>query len=525
MIHLESHERQGAHRRPPDAHNAWPRLCKTGSMRHRIRSLVVLVAVAGALAACGAKSPDAGAMPNGSGGTTGAPEAAAPLGSDAAGGGAANADGSPDAGRAECVAATMPSGAPSLSIYLAGVAPNAQATVDGYVFVEHAAPGELDLVGEAGQRITVSLTYPNVALEQLAIGSRLWLSAYVRDYHPNPFASEFSAFSSLRTDKGGPVLLAQMVGMSKIGDDFLGAPLSVSPMCKVQTVLVGQSTPTGIACSSTVERFQIVLSANSTITVNPGTVASGTIGGHVYDMALPAAETTTYSDTTCQPLDWAPSLNLRFDVVTRDWSALVAGQPVFVDQLPACRLGTDQPPFELDVNALNWKAMTSATLESAMTLTSSTADAMTFALPNMGTVTVSGLSGAGRTVLARGRWFSILGPNQYVIRDGQGGRTIAVSMAGRSTEVAGAMSALDVLDLSISFEARCTWLAAGCQDGVASKPLSLYDVIYGDSANHRIPSYGRTTITSGGQTFDAWMAVRPSCSGDPMVRSSFLATQ
>jgi hypothetical protein len=221
------------------------------------------------------------------------------------------------------------------------------------------------------------------------------------------------------------------------------------------------------------------------------------IAGHAYDVALLIAETMTYSDYMCTPTDWAQTLALYFQVMTREWSSLVANLPVMPDKLPACRVQTEQPPpFAVDVSGLRPKM--AGLVESAMTPTGSDAEAVTFTLANdMGTLKVTGLSASGRAVLDRGRWvryWPSYSTSPFAIFDGQGGSLLASADEGFLQVGVWRPGSLDV---TVLVEPRCVL----CQD------WKLYDVVYDDSPNHRVPSHERTVITSGGRTFDAWIGV------------------
>jgi hypothetical protein len=128
-------------------------------------------------------------------------------------------------------------------------------------------------------------------------------------------------------------------------------------------------------------------------------MVSTTIGGVLYDLALSSAEQTTYSESGCQPADWVSSLGLGFCVVARDWSVMVANLPVLATaQLPACRLGVDAAPVVVDVESLDWNAVSSGGFELAMNVTRTDGNVVTFALSSGGTLTAAALSAQGTAV-------------------------------------------------------------------------------------------------------------------------------
>ncbi len=472
------------------------------------RSFAVVVALFAV--ACGGGLD--GAAGSGTGGAT-AGAASGSGGSDAAASGGSGGD--------QCAALAVPSEAHSLSLTFPFEVIAVPTSVDGYVFVEGSAPGELDLVSEAGQRMAIGISPPNAALTGLPIGSRLWFSGYALAEQPVPWVYRRGVHFALRTDERGPLLLAAIEDMLLSGDTLLGIPLDVRSRCTALSVLDQRSPSTGELCTISTEYFEVAISSDPPVTLAPGSVATVAIGGDAYDLALLSGEDKTYPDPSCQPNDSQRALSLQFTLVAEDLAGLLANQPVFAESLPACRMGTDTPPFQLDSASLNWSALSAPPSDSPMSIYGSDADSVTFALPNLGMLTARGLSMQGRAMLERARWFSWVAYSQYVIRDGDGGRVLALESAGALSKLSALAEGVDVLGLQMSAEPRCDWIPAAC----SSQGASLFDVVYADRPGHRVPSQQRTTVTSAAGSYDAWVGVEPSCGLDPFVSAAFLATE
>lgn len=435
-----------------------------------------------------------------------------------------------DAKGAQCVSGTLPAEAPAFGITIresAGASDKlpSQQGLDGYVSVERAVPGELDLVADSGERIGLRIWSGRIPVETLAVGTRLWLSAYSAQDRPNPYAYVASARFTLRTSEKGPVLMAGLYGTPASGGELLGVPVSVEPLCTVESAGGGFPSSSGRPCSSKTERFQIAVAADPPVRLTPGTMVSTTIGGALYDLVLSSAEQTTYPDYTCQPADWVSSLSLGFAAVARDWPALIAGLPVLTAaQLPACRLAGDVAPVDIDAESLDWGAITEGSVESAMTVARVEGNVVTFALPSLGTVTATVRSAEAAAIVARGRWFSMFGYYQYRIRERDGGPAIAAEYQGTFSGLASLAGQPDVLGLRLAIRPRCEWLAAGCSDTGKIVASSLHEVQYGDTAGW-VPSQQRVVVSGGDRSLDAWIAVDPGCAPDPRATAAFLATQ
>ena len=73
---------------------------------------------------------------------------------------------------------------------------------------------------------------------------------------------------------------------------------------------------------------------------------------------------------------------------------------------------------------------------------------------------------------------------------------------------------------------RCEWSSAGCLEGGQTAALSLYDLVLGGGENtQRVASHERVTLSAGAKSFDAWIAVSPSCTAEPTLRATFLARE
>jgi hypothetical protein len=405
-------------------------------------------------------------------------------------------------------------------------APAQQSLVRGYVLVERAERRQLDVVDESGQRVSLSSDSASLSFAGIAVGTKFWLVAEVQTDRPNPFAYNRSLSFSLRTEQNGPVLFASLEGQKEGGATLLDVPLAIESLCTDTTALSvpGRSRETGAACTQSVERFEAVVSADPPVHILPGTRVTAPINGASYELTLGSASYTTYSDWTCAPSDWAPSVGLDLDIVASNWRELAANQPVEIAGLPACRLGTDLPLLEVDANQLEFSRIREGTAEFAISLESSAGDALKFVSPDYGTLLATGVSAEARAVLERARWFSMSNYFGYVLRESEGGRALAVVYWGSFSELRNLVQRADVLGLSIDAEPRCDWVAEACSSDGVVRPFSVSDIVFGGEDAQRIASHERTTVTAGttATAFDAWVAVDPSCSVDPPVRATFL---
>jgi hypothetical protein len=438
----------------------------------------------------------------------------------------------PDAAAGQCVPGTVPNNTPAFGLTIrssadsTGKLPTRQ-TVDGWVSVERSVPGELDLVADSGQRIALRVWSGHVPVESLVVGARLWLSASTTESRPNPYAYVSSAQFTLRTSETGAVLLAELAGTTTSGTDFLGVPVSVEPLCTVESASSGSLSSNGRPCSITTEHFQVAVEADPPVRLKPGTMTSTTIGGTLYDLVLSSAEQTTYADSACMPADWASSLSLGFRVVARDWAILIANLPVLTAaQLPACRLAGDVAPVDIDAENLDWDALTEGSVESPMTVASIEGNVVTFALPSLGTVTATARSAEAAAILARGRWLSVFDYYQYRIRERADGPAIVAVFRGQPfSKLVDFASDPYVLGLRLARRPRCEWLAAGCSESGKVLAASLHEVRYGNDAVDWVPSSQQVIVTSGSRSLNAWIAIDPGCADDPQASAAFVVTQ
>jgi hypothetical protein len=194
----------------------------------------------------------------------------------------------------------------------------------------------LYLVDETGQKLSLSAEASSLSFEGIKVGTQFWLDAYAIVIRSNPYAYHRSMRFSLRTEQNGPVVFASLQGTEEDGDVLLGVPLSVQSRCIATSVshYGGISSVTGQACTQSNELFDVVLDTSEPIRIAPGTTKQVTVSENLYDLTLWSASNVTFSERPCTPADFAPSLELKFDVIAKSWQELVAQQPVTPEQLP-----------------------------------------------------------------------------------------------------------------------------------------------------------------------------------------------
>jgi hypothetical protein len=396
--------------------------------------------------------------------------------------------------------------------------------VDGDVIVERAQPEQLDLVDENGQRVSLLLRgSSSFSFGDVAIGTRFWLYARERFWKPNPFAQEASRAFSLRTQEDGPVLLATLEGSPEVGE-ALGLPISIQSLCTAEYPLDhGSDTD----CARRVEVFEAIVDSTPAVHVSRGARTTIQMDGTAYELSLPRASYETYSDANpssgnpCAPADWTPRLELDLNVVSGEWPELSVNQPVELTALPECRLGTDAPLVVIDGEELAWDQFAAGGAEFPIALVASDADSVEFS-SDYGPLRVTGDSEA-LAVLERARWFSISEYYTKIFRETANGDALVAYSQTTLAKVKAFVSRSDVLGATIEFEPRCDWLTDVCPVDGGTEAMTLYDIVYGDENSERVPSHERATVSAGSRQFDSWVAVTPSCQGDPAVTAIFVA--
>jgi hypothetical protein len=396
-------------------------------------------------------------------------------------------------------------------------------TIEGEVFVERAAPEQLHLVDEEGQRVSLFVRgASSVSFEGIAVGTRFWLSAWERSERPNPFASVPSQAFSLRTEQDGTVLLATLEGASGTGDGVLGLPISIQSLC---TAKYPQDRGGDADCSTQVEWFEAVLDVAPGVHVAPGTRLTTRIDGTNYEIRLPRASYTTYSDANpsaglpCAPADWAPRVELDLNVVAADWAELALQQPVDAAALPACRLGTDAPPISIDTDRLDWDRFSDGSGEFAVSLAASTTDSLEFS-SEYGSLSVTGEAEV-LGVLKRAEWLSVSDYYTLLFRETAEGDALVAYSWTASSEIATLAERSDVLGSQIAFEPSCDWLPDACSVEGSSEAMTLFDVVYDDDT--RVPSHEKGEVSVADRVFEAWIGVTPSCQANPRATAIFVA--
>ncbi|HWA72725.1 MAG TPA: hypothetical protein VG937_10330 [Polyangiaceae bacterium] len=431
-------------------------------------------------------------------------------------------------GMAACAVSTLPSDLGRFSVDFVDnpTSSDSKITLEGYVFVERVEPHRFFLVSESEQRLSLASQGDSASFDGIAVGTRFWLSASERMWRPNPFNSQRWSRFSLRAEPDGPVLLASLDGTKDGGEQLLGVPITFEPWCSTMeaSFFGGVSQTTGKACTEAVDLFQARVEADEPFSMLPGTRATTSIGGTSYDLTLWTARYATYPDPGCRPEDWEPSLELLFGATAQNWRELAADQPVDDTQLPECRLGTDARLFSADLNSIDWPSMQPGNVEVALSLLSASDDTVRFSTTT-GTLAVSGLSAEARVVVERGRWLSGIAFSTGVIRESEAGPPLAIFHYGPISKLSEVTARADVLGTTLTLEPRCTWQTAACQEGATTKPLPLYDVVYGSGDNQRAASYERTQLSAGSRQFDAWVGVSSMCNSDPYVDATFVARE
>jgi hypothetical protein len=87
----------------------------------------------------------------------------------------------------------------------------------------------------------------------------------------------------------------------------------------------------------------------------------------------------------------------------------------------------DAPLFTIDGEQLDWERLQSSN-EFAISIVSSTDDAVTFTSADYGTLSVTGFPSEARAAIERVRWFSMI-DFSIVLRDGEGGEALAVDFS------------------------------------------------------------------------------------------------
>jgi hypothetical protein len=251
------------------------------------------------------------------------------------------------------------------------------------------------------------------------------------------------------------------------------------------------------------------------------------LGTEDFDVALHDAGKPSYS-TACDFSDIESDARLGLSISSRIWESLVSNLKVVESELPTCVLGTDAPPFAAKMDLIEYASITSIPIESAITPVPSTGDALKFTLPELGTLSFVGLSSEARTTLAQAQWISIdtthFDFTNFALRDKQGGRVLAASFYGSAKDVAASLARADSLGLGLptSFEPRCNWTNVDCKGSGTLQTLHIYDVVYGDAIDHRVPSHMNTTVSANGENYVAWFGITPVCTVEPAVRAAFL---
>lgn len=495
-------------------------------MAHEMRQSLLTTSLLLCACACAANAPDTNGDAAGGGHTQQLPDTSGGKAPIAGAGSTADTAGAAGA-ESTCTSGTLP--ADTIRLYFeaqgdvsAYSEPAGPKSFAGYVFAERVQPDRIDLVASSGQRMAIKAT-PKALFGGLSVGSRLWLSSYELVERDNPFAYRRAMRFTLRTDQVGPILVASMQGLHEQGDPFLGTPLSIQPLCSVSLPSHGISRENKEPCSVVEQRFEVEASTDPPVRIVPGTRVEATLGGNAYDLVLWDATNIAYPDSTCAPADWAPTVGFALDVVSRDFEKLAASAPVSLESLPLCRLGTDAPSFTLDVEDLNWDSVMNGAVESSMTPDSVTGNAIVYALPSLGSVKVETSTPEQRSVLEKGRWFSMLNWRTYLIRESQGGRILSAQLMGGPSNASTGAAPYDLLGLSLTVEAKCEWMPAACRDGDTVKATSLYDVVLGGITSQRLASHTRETVQLDGHPYDAWIAVTPDCTLTPTITSNFLA--
>lgn len=266
----------------------------------------------------------------------------------------------------------------------------------------------------------------------------------------------------------------------------------------------------------------MLLSTDPPVQVLPGTRVEASLGANAYELTLWSAANTSYPEIACAPADWAPSVGFALDVVAREFASLAASAPIVAEQLPLCRLGTDPPLFSLEFAEFDWNGVTNGTLESSISDSSTTDNAVVLTLPSVGKIRVNTSSAEQRAVLLRGHWFTIAGWSNYLIREAQGGRVVAAQLDGGPSNAVSSAARYDLLGVTATVEAKCDWMAAACRNGKDIKARSLYDVVLSGATNQRLASHTRGSVALDGKAYAAWVAATPDCTETPTLHGTFL---
>jgi hypothetical protein len=326
--------------------------------------------------------------------------------------------------------------------------------------------------------------------------------------------AHLSGGSTPRTEQNGPLLRAASQGFVPTGDTWIGVPVSTAPWCSEQIPSIDYED-----CWTTHEQYALTISATPAVELIPNTAALLTLGTEDYDVALHDAAETRYS-TGCDS-SYESNISLSLSVSSRNWDSLVANVKVVESELPTCVLGTDAPPFAAKMDLIENASITSNPIESAITPVPSTGDALKFTVPELGTLSMVGLSTEGRTTLAQAQWISIdtthLNFGNFVLRDKRDGKVLAASFYGSSKDVAASIAREDRLGLglSTSIEPRCDWTNVNCTSSGTLQTLYSYDVVYKDTTDHRVSSHSSTLVSANGKNYVAWFGITPVCTGEP----------
>jgi hypothetical protein len=430
---------------------------------------------------------------------------------------------------------TMPAGAPVIGFGEIGrtwrwtYAPDSN-TFEETVLVERTSIGDstlgnqsIYLVSAGGKRYVIDVDSVRVSPTKLRRGSKLWLSGFERADAPSGEDPSRLMQFTLRTEQNGPLLLAANHGLIRNGDTWLGVPVSLAPWCSERI-----SSDESEDCEGTNDYYAVTLGASPAVELTPNTAGLLTLGTEDYDVALHSAGETHYS-TGCDS-SYESNIRLSLSVSSRNWDSLVSNVKVVESELPTCVLGTDAPPFAAKMDLIKYASITSTPIETAITPVPSTGDALEFSVPSLGTLSMVSLSSEARTTLAQAQWISIdttqLDFANFVLRGKQDGKVLAASFYGSAKDVAASIARADRvgLGLSTSIEPRCDWTSVDCKGSGTLQTLYSYDVVYGDTIDHRIPSHMNTRVSANGENYVAWFGITPVCTGEPEVRAAFLAT-
>ena len=476
-----------------------------------------------------------GGAESASGGAGGASGGASGGGGNSASGAGTGSFGGTSDSRVSCPTSTLPEGAPVIDFEEIGqdwrwtYAPDSN-SVEKPVLVERTSIGDttignqsIYLVSSEGERYVISVNSAGVFPTKLRRGSKLWLSAFERADAPIDEGATRRMQFTLRTEQNGPLLLAASQGFVPTGDTWLGVPVSTAPWCSERIPSIDNED-----CWTTHEQYALTISSSPVVELTPHTAALMILGTEDYDVALHDAGKFSYS-TACDFSDIESDARLEVSVSSRNWNSLIANVSVVESELPTCVLGTDAPPFAAKGEWIIGASIPSSTIESAITPVPSTGDALEFSVPSLGTLSMVGLSTEGRTTLAQAQWISIdtthLDFANFVIRDNREGKVLAASFYGSAKDVTASIARADRLGLglSTSIEPRCDWTNVNCKGSGTLQTLYSYDVVYGDTTDHRISSHVNTVVTANGKNYVAWFGITPVCTGEPVVRAAFLA--